>query len=84
MPRNYVKVAENKYKAIFYLEDASTMVPGVAKLAFYATGYDLPWGHPETLQVGDKIVKMNGSRAGSEFLQMFSYPIIAGNMLQRL
>ena len=39
----------------------------------------LPWGHPETIQVGEKIVKMNGSRAGADFFKMFSYPIIAGN-----
>jgi putative ABC transport system permease protein len=79
MPRNYVKIDTNKYKGIFFMEDTKTMVPGVVNIAEYATGYDLPWGHPETLQVGEKIVKMNGSRAGSDFFRMFSYPIIAGN-----
>jgi putative ABC transport system permease protein len=64
---------------IFLLEDVKNGIPGVVNTACYATGYDLPWGHPETLRVGEKIVKMNGSRAGIDFFKMFSYPIIAGN-----
>ena len=64
---------------IFPLEDVKNNVPGVVNSACYATGYDLPWGHPETLRVGEKIVKMNGSRAGTGFFRMFSFPIIAGS-----
>jgi len=64
---------------IFLLEDVKNGISGVANTACYATGYDLPWGHPETLRVGEKIVKMNGSRVGIDFFTMFSYPIIAGN-----
>src|ERR1700743_1032812 len=64
---------------IFPLEDIKTAIPGVVNSACYATGYDLPWGHPETLRVGEKIVKMNGSRVGADFFNIFSYPIIAGN-----
>lgn len=64
---------------IFLLEDVKNGVPGIANTACYATGYDLPWGHPETLRVGEKIVKMNGSRVGIDFFKMFSCPIIAGN-----
>ncbi|HJP63386.1 MAG TPA: ABC transporter permease [Mucilaginibacter sp.] len=67
------------YKRTYLVEDAKTAVDGIADYATYATGYDLPWGHPETLQVGEKVVKMNGSRAGTEFFKMFSFPIIAGN-----
>jgi len=67
------------YKRSYMVEDARATVPGIANYANYATGYDLPWGHPETLQVGEKIVKMNGSRAGAEFFKMFSFPVIAGN-----
>jgi hypothetical protein len=66
-------------KRIFIMERAKAAVPGIVNVASYATGYDLPWGHPETLQVGEKIVKINGSRAGADFFNMFSYPIIAGN-----
>lgn len=75
MPITYDKMKGR----IFPLEDVKNGVPGIVNTACYATGYDLPWGHPETLRVGEKIVKMNGSRAGADFFKMFSYPIIAGN-----
>jgi putative ABC transport system permease protein len=61
------------------VEDFRQFIPEVQKLCSYATGYELPWGHPETFQVGDKIQKFNGSRAGADFFTMFSYPIIAGD-----
>lgn len=64
---------------MFLLEDVKNGIPGIVNTACYATGYDLPWGHPETLRVGEKIVKMNGSRTGADFFKMFSYPIVAGN-----
>ena len=61
------------------IADIKQAVPEVRGISFYATGYELPWGHPETLQVGDKIHKLNGARAGEEFLTMFSYQVIAGD-----
>ncbi len=73
-PLNY-----NNGKPSFALDDITATIPGVKHMAFYATGYDLPWGHPETFQVGDKIVKLEGSRAGEDFFKMFSYPLIKGN-----
>jgi putative ABC transport system permease protein len=63
----------------FLLEDIDSAVPEVKHFAYYMTGYELPWGHPETFQVGEKIIKMEGSRAGKDFFKMFSYPIIQGN-----
>ncbi|MDN5216880.1 permease prefix domain 2-containing transporter [Fulvivirgaceae bacterium BMA12] len=66
------------------LEDLKEAVPEVEYLNFYATGYELPWGHPETFQVGEKIHKLEGSRAGEDFFSMFSYPVIAGNPLTAL
>ncbi|MBT1696157.1 ABC transporter permease [Fulvivirgaceae bacterium PWU4] len=54
-------------------------VPEIEHMSFYATGYELPWGHAETFQVGDKLYKLEGSRASEDFLTMFSYPVIAGN-----
>jgi putative ABC transport system permease protein len=63
----------------FLLEDIGSAVPEVKHFAYYITGYELPWGHPETFQVGEKIIKMEGSRAGKDFFKMFSYPIIRGN-----
>ena len=63
----------------FALEDVSAAVPEIKHFAFYTTGYELPWGHPETFQSGDKIIKFEGSRAGSDFFRMFSFPLIEGN-----
>lgn len=61
------------------LEGVEEKVHGIAHVNFYATGYELPWGYPETFQVGDKKYKLKGSRAGKDFFNMFDYPIIAGN-----
>jgi putative ABC transport system permease protein len=60
-------------------EDATEVIPEVVGLNFYATGYELPWGHAETLQVGDKMHKLNGARTNADFFSMFSYPVIAGD-----
>ncbi len=54
-------------------------VPGITHVNYYAAGYELPWGYPETFTVGDKMYKLEGSRAGEDFFKMFNYPIIAGN-----
>ncbi len=61
------------------IADIKQVAPEVNGICFYATGYELPWGHPETLQVGEKIHKFNGARASEEFFTMFSYPVIAGD-----
>ncbi len=61
------------------LDDFKQAVPEIKKINWYATGYELPWGHSETFQVGEKIQKFDGSRAGKDFFTMFSYPIIAGD-----
>jgi ABC-type antimicrobial peptide transport system permease subunit len=54
-------------------------VSGITHINHYAAGYELPWGYPETFTVGDKMYKLEGSRAGEDFFKMFNYPIIAGN-----
>lgn len=64
--------------ADFLMDDIKASVPEIKSHAFYATGYELPWGHPETFQVGEKIMKLEGSRAGSDFFKMFSYKLIEG------
>lgn len=61
------------------IADVKQAVPEVESITFYATGYELPWGYPETFQVGERIHKLEGSRAGEDFLNMFSYPVIAGD-----
>lgn len=63
----------------FLLEDVPQAVPDVQQVAFYATGYELPWGHPETFQVGGKKFKLEGSRASSNFFTLLSYPLLAGS-----
>ncbi len=66
-------------KADFLLDDIKASIPEIKNEAFYATGYELPWGHAETFQVGDKKMKLEGSRAGSNFFKMFSYRLLEGN-----
>ena len=61
------------------IEEAKEAIPSIELINFYATGYELPWGHAETFQIGDKIHKLKGSRAGEDFFKMFNYPIIAGD-----
>ncbi len=65
--------------ARFYIEDAPRAVPEIKHLANYCIGYELPWGHPESLQVGDKIVKKNGIRAGEDFFKIFGFPLVEGD-----
>lgn len=37
------------------------------------------WRDKNTFQVGDKILKEEGSSAGADFFRMFSYPMLQGN-----
>ncbi|HMH21511.1 MAG TPA: ABC transporter permease [Puia sp.] len=63
----------------FLLEDLPASVPEVKDVVFYLKGYELPWGHPESFQVGEKIVRLKGSRASKGFFKLFSYPLIQGS-----
>ena len=65
--------------ARFYIEDAPRAVPEIKHLANYLVGYELPWGYPESLQVGDKIVKKNGVRVGEDFFKIFGFPLVEGD-----
>jgi len=62
----------------FALEETAGSVPAVRNTVFYATGYELPWGHPETLQVGDKVIKFDGARASGGFFSLFGFPLLEG------
>jgi putative ABC transport system permease protein len=64
---------------ILLLEGAKEAVPEIKAEAFYATGYELPWGHLETIQAGEKKLKLEGARAGEDFFKIFSYPLLQGN-----
>ncbi|HEV3221623.1 MAG TPA: FtsX-like permease family protein [Puia sp.] len=74
-----LKIVTGQNYPSFLLEDVSTAVPQVKYQVYYATGYELPWGHPETFQFQEKKLKLEGSRAGKDFFKVFSYPLIAGN-----
>ena len=69
----------NNNQPSYPLEDIKTAVPEVKNVAFFTNGYQLPWGHLETLQAGEKKMKLEGSRAGEDFFKMFSYKLAAGN-----
>ena len=79
-----LKVITGQNSPSFLLEDVHVAVPQVKRQVYYATGYELPWGHPETFQFGEKKLKLEGSRAGKDFFKMFSYPLIAGNPVSAL
>lgn len=64
---------------VFTLEDIKSAVPEIKQQAFYRTGYELPWGHAESFRVGDKMLKLEGSRASEDFFSLFRYPMLAGN-----
>ncbi|MEQ9443656.1 MAG: permease prefix domain 2-containing transporter [Cyclobacteriaceae bacterium] len=72
-----VRYTDNRRHVL--LEDIQESIPEIERINFYATGYELPWGHPETFQVGKEIHKLEGSRAGADFFSMFNYPLIAGS-----
>ena len=69
----------DKRSARFYIEDAPSAVPQIKYLANYGLGYALPWGYPESLQVGDKLLKKNGVRVGEDFFKIFHFPLIQGD-----
>ena len=80
-PPNYDTISKRYFPL---LEGVENEVSGIERTNFYVTGYELPWGYPETFEVGDKMYKLEGARASSDFFQMFDYPIIAGNAIDPL
>jgi putative ABC transport system permease protein len=75
----YVTTTGDFKEALSFPEDLKQVIPEVKYVTPYATGYELPWGHPETFQIGDKIHKLEGSRAGQDFFKMLSYNLVAGD-----
>ena len=72
-----IRVVNNALQ--FPLDSARRAIPEIQHVVYYATGYELPWGHAETIRFDDKTIKLNGSRASEDFFSMFSYPLIEGN-----
>jgi ABC-type antimicrobial peptide transport system permease subunit len=60
------------------LDGIQKEVPEITRVAYYATGYELPWGHAETISYKDKVVKLEGARAGEDFFRLLSFPLIEG------
>ncbi|MEQ9298966.1 MAG: permease prefix domain 2-containing transporter [Cyclobacteriaceae bacterium] len=58
--------------------EIKSSIPGVALATEYHPLYELPWGYPHTFQLGDQLHKLEGSMVNADFLQMFSFDIIAG------
>ncbi|SEL10877.1 ABC transporter permease [Parapedobacter koreensis] len=77
-PLQYISTPE-KSERIFLLEDAKDAVPEIQSVVFYATGYELPWGHPETLEANGKKNKLNGARASRDFFKVLDYPLLEGD-----
>lgn len=72
---------ETKYHTPALLPDElKKMIPEVRSASGFARELRLskPGQVYETFQVGDKIHKMKGSRAGTDFFSMFSYPLLHG------
>ncbi|WP_258102136.1 ABC transporter permease [Marinoscillum pacificum] len=61
------------------VDDMEEAIPEVKNKAYYATGYELPWGYPKTFRYGDKKFKLEGSRASEDFFKVFDYQVIAGD-----
>jgi putative ABC transport system permease protein len=74
-----LRIITGENSPTFLLEDIQKSIPAIKNQAYYATGYELPWGHAETFQFGEKKLKLEGSRAGKDFFKMFNYPLIEGN-----
>jgi putative ABC transport system permease protein len=66
-------------EALSFAEEIKEAIPDIKYATSYTTGYELPWGHAETFQIGDKIYKLEGSRASQDFFTMLSYDLIAGD-----
>ena len=73
-PRNY---RDNHLNIA--IADAKDVLPEVVGMTYYTEGYTMPWGKPETFKVGEKMYKLEGSRASEDFFTMFSYPLIIGD-----
>jgi len=64
---------------IISLEGIKEAVPEIKQQAFYQTGYELPWGHAESFRVGEKMLKLEGSRASEDFFTTLHMPLLAGD-----
>lgn len=71
-------------KPTYLMDEIKQAIPSIKNISYYATGYDLPWGHAETFEAGNKITKFKGSRVSKDFFKIFSYPLVTGNATSAL
>ncbi len=64
---------------VWLAEELAKVIPEIKHIATYVTGYELPWGYPNTFQVGDVQHRLKGAITGNDFFKMFSYPILYGD-----
>lgn len=70
--KNNGKIDANYYTQGLLADELKKRVPEVQ----YASG--LEQNHPFTFEAGNKVIKMDGSYAGTDFFRMFSYPLLQG------
>ncbi len=70
--RNY---ADGKVEASYFTQGllATELKKAIPEIQ-YASGLERNAPYPYTLRAGDKIFKINGSYAGTDFFKMFKYP----------
>ncbi|HEY4326741.1 MAG TPA: ABC transporter permease [Mucilaginibacter sp.] len=54
-------------------DEMKRMIPEIE----YTTGFS--YNDKNTFQVGDKVLKLEGTSTGADFFKMFSYPLLEGN-----
>ncbi|OEK03750.1 hypothetical protein BFP97_04745 [Roseivirga sp. 4D4] len=64
---------------VWLAEELPKVIPEIKHIATYITSYELPWGYPNTFQVGDVKHRLEGAITGNDFFKMFSYPILYGD-----
>lgn len=64
---------------VYALQDIKQAAPEIKQQAFYQIGYELPWGHAESFRVGEKMLKLEGSRASEEFFTTLNMPLLEGD-----
>ncbi|MBO3697224.1 ABC transporter permease [Roseivirga sp. E12] len=64
---------------VWLAEELPKVIPEIKHIATYITGYELPWGYPNTFQIGDVKHRLEGAITGNDFFKMFSYPILYGD-----
>lgn len=65
---------------MFLLDEAKETIPEIQSVVYYATGYELPWGYPETFEANGIKNKIKGARASADFFKVLNYPLIEGDV----